>query len=86
MSQLRVKKRFDFSRYVRKLHLERGDILVCTDPHLGKALSEMKFPYLTFQVPIIVAPLGLEAIKPDDLLAIARRARETSQLIIPGKI
>jgi len=71
---------------IKKLRLRRGDILVCTDPHLGKVLAEMKFPYLNFQVPIVVAPLGLQAIKADDLLAIARRARETSQLIIPGKI
>lgn len=71
---------------VEKLRLRRGDILVCRDWEAAKAISEMKFPYITFQVPIVFAPGGLEAIPGDKLFEIARKARESSQIILPGKI
>lgn len=71
---------------VKKMRLRRGDLLICRDYQTGKMLSEMKFPFLTFQVPIVVAPGGLECIPADDLMKIAQRARQTAQLIIPGKL
>jgi hypothetical protein len=71
---------------VKKMRLRRGDILVCHDPMTAETLARMKFPFLPFQVPIVVAPLGLERIPADDLMGIAQKARQTAQLIIPGKI
>jgi hypothetical protein len=70
---------------VEKLRLKRGDVLVCRDPYTAKMLSEMKFPHLSFQVPIVVAPLGVEKIPLDKLEQIVRDVRATSQIIIPAK-
>jgi len=80
-----MSKQLNYDR-IKKLRLRRGDVLVVRDVMLAREISEMKFPFLTFQVPIVVAPLGIEAIPADDLLKIAQKARETSQLIISGKI
>lgn len=71
---------------IKKLRLKRGDVLVVPDPMTAKELSQMKWPYITFQVPIVIAPLGLERIPAEDLMKIAQRVRESSQLIIPAKI
>lgn len=71
---------------VEKLRLRRGDVLVCRDVPTLNALSEMKFPFLTFQVPLVYAPQGVDKIPLDDLKQIVRRVESTSQLIIAGKI
>jgi hypothetical protein len=71
---------------VEKLRLRRGDVLVCRDPGTLQMLSEMKFPFLTFQVPLVFAPYGIEKVPLDQLKRIVREVESTSQLIIAGKI
>lgn len=87
MSQTRIRaNKTPLFEMVKRLRLQRGDVVVVRDPFIAERLAQMKWPYITFQVPIVVAPLGIEAIPAEELMKIAQSARETSRLIIPGKV
>lgn len=70
---------------VRKLHLERGDIIVCADPNTMKLLSGLQVD-IPFPIPIVFAPEGLEKVSYAELKRVMKVAEQAfyPSLIIPG--
>lgn len=68
---------------VKRLRLKRGDILVVSDPLDAYNLSRMKWPYISFQVPIVVVQGSIEAMPAATLRKILAESEECSRLIIP---
>jgi hypothetical protein len=76
------KKKHVYDR-VRRLRLKRGDVIVCHDVQDAHNLARMRWPYISFQVPIVCAPGGIEQLPIEALRQILREAETCSQLIIP---
>lgn len=54
-------------RYINKLHLEKGDILLCKDVATMNYLDHLKMD-LDFKVPLVYAPEGIMKLNRQDLL------------------
>ena len=46
------------AKAVSKLSLQRGDVLLCSDPRLMESLARVRIPTINFALPIIYAPEG----------------------------
>lgn len=53
---------------IEKLHLEPGDILVCKDSDAVEQLTKLQIPNVTFPVPIVYAPNGIQKMTREQLL------------------
>lgn len=68
---------------VKRLRLKRGDILVVSDPLDAYNLSRMRWPYIAFQVPIVVVQGSVDVLPAATLRKILAESEDCSRIIIP---
>jgi len=62
---------------IQKIHLEKGDIIVCRDETALKMFGEIQVPGVDFPVPLVFAPQGVQILKREDLLNLLEQLEQT---------